>query len=252
MTELKIIARRHSAALERGAARAERTATATRTPSETHEGAQIDQTERDGRRVTVRNQAVDRQPQFWIITRPCPGRRHADRARKQANDVRIEQRPSLAESQEQYGVGYVPADTRKREQFRLLARHLAAEPLSQNASEVRQPSAPVRESEWPQNVHDFVRPRSRERPRIGIALEKPLIRDRDEIGPGPLQQQLSDQHLIGVPGATPRKVSPIPREPAADATPKPCDIGRRNGSGHPSSLGLRVPAVAFNGRRMDR
>jgi hypothetical protein len=224
-----LVGRHHRARPECSATRTKRADVASRAPRPANHRAQIDQSQRNGFRVSGRNNILDQVPEAVVIAWPRAGRADPEAACEHSDDVRIQQRPACPVCNDQYSVRDVTPYAGKRRQLGLSLWHTSLEARAQLAGQLRQARASVQETKRAEELDDVRFSSGRETRCVWVAVDETREHVRDKVCAGSLQQELSDQDVKRVARLAPGKLPPVLAEPCPHPATRPARVTLAHG-----------------------
>jgi hypothetical protein len=233
--------RMHQVGPKRRAATAERAHPAAGSSSEAHRGSEIDETECNSAWVASRYYAFKQRPELSVVARPGPRRPDTEAPIEESNHVRIEERTWPVECDHKNRIRDVAADAGQRAQLLLLVRNGTSVLRDKHPPHLQEAPASVQKPKGSQQLNELGRIGSRQRLRIRIRRDELGVDPCDQVGPRALEQQLGDEHLVGISTAAPRKRAPVHVKPSPNAPTQPGGILRVDAE----------PVGFFSGRHLD-
>lgn len=226
--------------VERSASIPQRASEAPGTPWQADNGTEVDEAQRELSAPSPREELYQESPERRVVARPRFVRRYAESPFQQTDYVRVEQRPSPSEGDDEHSVRNVAPDARQRTEIGFVAGDGAAVPLDQGARESRKTCASMEKTERTESVNDVRGVGDCQRMSVRVDLEEALERRRHEVRPSSLKQQLGNQDGVGIVRSTPGERSPLPLEPGEYAPTEPPPLRVIHGRGTGLSHGRRV------------
>jgi len=216
---------------ERDAPLAKRTREAPRAPRDANNRTKVDESQRELAASTPRQELGQRSPHARVLSRSGSCRRHTESSSQEPDHVWVEEGPPSSEGDDEYSVRDVAPHPRQRPEIAFAAGNTAAEAVEQHPPEVREAGASMKQAERPESVDDLGGISLGKRAGIWVAANEAFEYGGYQVGASTLEQQLRNEHGIGIVGDAPRERAPLLVEPRQHATAEPPPLRLINGQG---------------------
>ena len=209
---------------ERNALIAERALPTTRTARKADQCAEINQSEGNNAGCAARDDTPQQLPKPLIFPRARLTRLDSETPSENTNHIRVKQRLSLTERNQQHSIGDISPHTREGKESLWRLRDDSVEVRDQRTAKSWETCAPMKQAEWAENIYDVFGGRGSQRLGSRVTVDEPLIHLRHQVGTSALQQQLRDQDMERIPRLAPAKASSMVRVPLTDPPSQPPNL----------------------------